>query len=206
MASKKQTPPELKIVQRNIDELIFAEYNPRQLKEHQFKQLRDSLTRFGMVDQVLVNVHPERANVIIGGHQRTFVWKSMGNTTIPTVELNLTLDQEKELNIRLNKNSGEWDYDMLANVFDTQELKDWGFQDYELSFYDNKEIDTSILDGEDVSGELGRMTDGVKKAIQIEFESEHYEEAAELVKFFRDKGAYIGGLLMEKLKQEKDNL
>ena len=50
------------------------------------------------------------------------------------------------------------------------------------------------------------MTDGVKKAIQIEFESEHYEEATELVKFWREQGAYVGGMIMEYLKAEKDKL
>jgi hypothetical protein len=50
------------------------------------------------------------------------------------------------------------------------------------------------------------MTDGVRKAIQIEFELEHYEEANELVHFWRAQKLYIGGFLMEKLKEEKDKI
>ena len=68
------------------------------------------------------------------------------------------------------------------------------------------EVDYSILDQEDLSEEIDDMASGVKKAIQIEFEPEHYEEAFELVKFWREQKLYIGGFLMEKLKYEKDKL
>jgi hypothetical protein len=68
------------------------------------------------------------------------------------------------------------------------------------------DIDYSILDDDDIDKQLKEMTDGVKKAIQIEFEAEHYEEAYELVKFWREQKLYIGGFLMEKLKAEKEKL
>jgi hypothetical protein len=68
------------------------------------------------------------------------------------------------------------------------------------------QVDYSILDDADLSSELTDMTNGVKKAIQIEFEAEHYEEAFELVKFWREQKLYIGGFLMEKLKEEKSKL
>jgi len=68
------------------------------------------------------------------------------------------------------------------------------------------QVDYSILDDADLSSELSDMTNGVKKAIQIEFEAEHYEEASELVKFWREQKLYIGGFLMEKLKEEKSKL
>jgi hypothetical protein len=68
------------------------------------------------------------------------------------------------------------------------------------------EVDYSILDEEDVAEQLQGMTDGVKKAIQIEFEAEHYEQAYELVKFWRERKAYVGGMIIEYLKAEKDKL
>ena len=60
----------MKIVQRKTAELIGAEYNPRKISEKQKKDLRESLEKFGFVDPVIVNTHPERENIIIGGHQR----------------------------------------------------------------------------------------------------------------------------------------
>ena len=97
-----------------LDSLIFAEYNPRQLTKEQHKQLKDSITRFGLVDPIIINKHPDRDNIIIGGHQRAKIAEELGLKEIPCVELKLTLEKEKELNIRLNKNVGEWDYDALA--------------------------------------------------------------------------------------------
>lgn len=122
-----------KIVQRKISDLIAAEYNPRQLTKDQHKALRDSLTRFGFVDPALINMHPDRTNIIIGGHQRIKVWAEMGNTKAPCCELSLGRDQERELNIRLNQNSGEWDFDLLANNFDLGDLVEWGFTEDELT-------------------------------------------------------------------------
>ena len=131
----------MKIVNRKIKDLIGAEYNPRELTKDQYKQLKDSLLRFGVVDPVIVNKHPDRDNIIIGGHQRSKVWEDMGNDKIPTVELSLTLDKEKELNVRLNKNTGQFDMDMLANHFDTSDLIEWGFSEGELVGFDEVDLE-----------------------------------------------------------------
>lgn len=124
----------MEIVNRNIDDLIFAEYNPRQLSEKDHKSLTDSIKRFGLVDPLIVNMHPERTNILVGGHQRARIAKELGFTEVPTVEVSLTLDRERELNIRLNRNNGSWDFDMLANHFDVEDLTDWGFDLSELDF------------------------------------------------------------------------
>lgn len=77
-------------------------------------------------------MHTDRKNTIVGGHQRVKVWQSIGNTTVPTVEVNLSLKEEQELNIRLNRNQGEFDFDILANMFEVEDLIDWGFETWEL--------------------------------------------------------------------------
>jgi hypothetical protein len=69
-----------------------------------------------------------------------------------------------------------------------------------------EEIDYSILDEDDLDGELEGMTEDVKKAIQIEFESQDYEEASELIKFWRGQGAYVGALIIGYLRSEKEKL
>ena len=197
----------MKVIDKKIADLIGAEYNPRKLSDKQFRELRDSLNRFGFVDPVLVNVNEERKNIIIGGHQRTKVWESMGNETVPVVELDLTLDQEKELNVRLNKSGGEFDFEMLSDHFNTDELVEWGFESYH--FEEPEEVDYSILDDDEddeTDALLDDMEQGVKKAIQIPFELEDYEEAQELVKFWREKEAYVGGMIMEYLRNEKEKI
>ncbi len=130
------------------NDLIMAEYNPRQLTKDQYSQLKDSITRFGLVDPLIVNKNKERKNILVGGHQRFKIAKEMGIDEIPCVEVDLTLDAEKELNIRLNKNVGEWDYDALANYFDVGELTDWGFSNDELQFYEDEPVQGLIDDDE----------------------------------------------------------
>ncbi len=128
----------MKIKEYPIDQLISAEYNPRQLTQRQYQNLRDSIQRFGLVDPILINVNKDRKNIIIGGHQRLKIAKVLGIENIPCVELDLTLEKEKELNIRLNQNIGDWDFDLLANNFDFNELLNWGFNEIDLQIFDNE--------------------------------------------------------------------
>ena len=122
----------MQTTERKISELIPAEYNPRQLSDKQHEDLKASLTRFGAVDPAIVNIHPDRKDIIVGGHQRLKVAKSLGWETFPCVEVNLTRDQERELNVRLNKNTGSWDWGVLAHSFEVDELQDWGFTDRQI--------------------------------------------------------------------------
>jgi len=156
----------MKIQYYKSNDLIMAEYNPRQLTKDQYSQLKDSITRFGLVDPLIVNKNKERKNILVGGHQRFKIAKEMGIDDIPCVEVDLTLDAEKELNIRLNKNVGEWDYDALANYFDVGELTDWGFSNDELQFYEDEEKEIK-----DLSNDLNNMYEVI-----IECQSEQEQE------------------------------
>ena len=141
-----QIKENIKIVKKDIDILIDSEYNPRQLTHEQFKHISDSIKRFGFVDPILINKNKDRKNIIIGGHQRTKVAKDLGYKEIPCVELDLTLEKEKELNIRLNRNTGEWDFDELGNHFDISDLEDWGFNDYDLRLITDESFDIEQVD------------------------------------------------------------
>jgi hypothetical protein len=138
------TDQSLKTKDYPIGALIFAEYNPRQLTKDQYKGLRESIERFGLVDPIIVNKHKDRKNIVVGGHQRIRIAQDLGFKKIPCVEVELNPDQEKELNIRLNKNVGEWDYDALANNFDVGELTEWGFTDDELQFVSDEPINEAV--------------------------------------------------------------
>jgi len=122
----------IKIVEVPINELHAAEYNPRKHSKEQSDQLKESIKRFGMVDPVICNSAPERKNVIIGGHFRLEAAKELGMATVPVVFVQIKdLAKEKELNIRLNKNTGEFDLDLLAQ-FDEAFLADIGFDSEDL--------------------------------------------------------------------------
>lgn len=156
----------MKTKSRKISELKPSEYNPRELTKKQHADLKNSLESFGMVEPVIVNVHDDRKDIVIGGHQRLRIWSELGNSNIPCVELNLDIDQEKELNVRLNKNGGQWDWDLLANNFDADDLVDWGF--------DPNEVANDLLDDEDEDEEP-----------EMEF-SEYLDESNNYVVLFFD--------------------
>ena len=192
---------EHKIIHRDINSLIFAEYNPRQLTKDQYQNLKDSISRFGLVDPIIVNKNKERKNIIIGGHQRIRVAKDMDIEFVPVLEVDLTYEKERELNIRLNKNTGEWNWDELANSFDIAELTDWGFNESQLVGF--SDLDYSILDDEEVDNEIDEMLDGTRKAIQIEFSLEDYEQAYKLINELRKDEEYVGGLILAWLNDYK---
>jgi len=117
----------MKIEKIDINKLQPASYNPRQITTKQYKDLKESVNRFGVVDPIIIN----KDMTVIGGHQRLKVCKDLKHTEIDCVVLDLTKEEERELNIRLNKSGGEWDMDLLSN-FEIEELKDWGFKEIEL--------------------------------------------------------------------------
>jgi DNA modification methylase len=114
---------------RNINDLIPAPYNPRHWTDDETKHLTQSLERFNLADPIIINQN----NTVIGGHFRLKILKEKGineiDVRIPSRQL--TEQEEKELNIRLNKNLGEWDFDLLSS-FDEDILKDIGFDSKEL--------------------------------------------------------------------------
>ena len=129
-----------KIIHKQINDLIFAEYNPRKLSDTQYKHLKDSISRFGLVDPIIINKNKDRKGIIIGGHQRVKVARTMGIKEVPCVEIDLVYDKERELNVRLNKNTGSWDYDVMANTFDIDELIEFGFEEKELVGNEKEEV------------------------------------------------------------------
>lgn len=140
----------MEIVNVKIEELKPADYNPRQMTESQAATLTESLKKFGLVDPLIVNKHPGRENIVVGGHQRLKIAKSLGFSEIPVVYVDLDEALEKELNIRLNKNLGEWDFDLLAN-FDLDLLKAIGFSERDLHLLTpDNEVVLPDLEGDDV--------------------------------------------------------
>ena len=173
--------------------------NPRLIKDDKFKKLVQSIKEFPQ----MLELRPIVVNddmIVLGGNMRLKACKEAGLKEVPVIKASdLTEEQQRAFIIKDNVGYGEWDWDLLANEWDEEQLLEWGLDVWQQPV----EPDYSILDGEDLSGQLNEMAEGVKKAIQIEFESEHYEEAQELVKFWRGRELYIGGFLIEKLKEEK---
>lgn len=123
------------ITYRKIKSLKFADYNPRGVTSKEADEIRTSLVKFGFVGAVIVNQHPKRKDVIVGGHARCTIWAELGNTEVPCIYVKLTEEQERELNLRLNHAQGHWEFEKLVANFDADVLIDVGFEN--LSFVDD---------------------------------------------------------------------
>lgn len=124
---------EIKIEKWDVEELIPQHYNPRKLTAKKRKDLKQSLEKHGWLEPLVVNVHPDRYGNLVGGHQRLSIAKDLGYTKVPCSEKSYaTEEEEKEANIRLNQNGGEWDYDLLKVNFDLNDLAEYGFDSFEL--------------------------------------------------------------------------
>ena len=105
-----------------------AEYNPRKkLKkgDKEYKKIENSIKEFGFADPLVVNADM----TIIGGHQRLTVAIDLGYTEVPCAVVDVDKTREKALNIALNKITGAWDDQMLADL-----LKDLENVNFNLDF------------------------------------------------------------------------
>jgi len=156
--------------------LEYTEYNPRAITEKQREDIKASLERFGFVDPAVRNTHPDRANKIVGGNQRVKIAvEELGYETIPCTPVNLPLDQEKELNLRLNKNSGDWDFKVLEEQFEGDDLINWGFEEAELPFLDDDE--EPDFDQGNLEQAYETYKNNTIKQIVLFYEGEEYEDA-----------------------------
>lgn len=143
----------------SVSELKPAPYNPRKFNEEQKQQLITSIERFGLVDPIVANSTSKRKNIIIGGNFRFKVAKELGYKEVPVVYVSIAdKKKEQELNIRLNKNTGEFDFELLAG-FDESFLEDIGFDTSELdTIFDEDNPETF-----DLKKELGKLD--IKKVV-----------------------------------------
>ena len=125
-----------------INSLIPASYNPRKkLKpgDAEYEKIKNSITEFGYVDPIIVNSDM----TIIGGHQRWSVLKALGYDEVDCVVIEIDKTKEKALNIALNKVTGEWNKELLADL-----IKDLQSLDYNVSMtgFEPPEIDELFND------------------------------------------------------------
>jgi DNA modification methylase len=111
--------------------------NPRSWSNEAIVGLRESIKRFGLIDPLIVNYD----NTVLGGNFRLSVAKELGYKTAPCVYVDIKdPERAKELSLRLNKNLGEWDWNLLAE-FDESLLADVGFSSEEIDKIFDLEID-----------------------------------------------------------------
>jgi ParB-like chromosome segregation protein Spo0J len=126
------------IEKKKIADLIPAPYNPRQSTAKQEQHLKESLEKFGLVEPIIFN---KQTGYIVGGHFRVRELKKLGIKEIECVIVDLNEEDEKELNIRLNANTGSWDWDTLANDWDVVDLEAWGLEIPQFDTVEEQEME-----------------------------------------------------------------
>lgn len=133
---------------RKLSQLKDYDKNPRRLSKEMHRKLKANLERFGIIDKPCINLD----GTLIGGHQRKKVFKEMGLKDVEVWVPERELDEKeiKDLNVALNKLSGDFDMDILGNNFDAEELLELGFGEKELAdiLPDIQEIESEEVDDE----------------------------------------------------------
>lgn len=127
----------MEIETRRLADLKPADYNPRKKLEPgdpEYEKIARSIEEFGYCDPIIIN----RDGTIIGGHQRASVLKSLGYTEADCIVVDLGKQDEKALNIALNKIGGQWDMSLLRDALQDLTLSPvdvnaTGYSDDELS-------------------------------------------------------------------------
>jgi hypothetical protein len=119
---------------RKLSQLTPYQYNPRIMTEKEAMRLKTSLDKHGYVEIIAIN----EDNVIVAGNQRyqLLLQELGGDYTIEVRVPDHLLTQAEFTDYLLdsNKISGEWDYDLLASIFDAEDLIAKGFTESELGF------------------------------------------------------------------------
>lgn len=119
---------------RRLSDLVPWKHNPKRMTKKQADGLRLSIERFGFAVPFLVSPDGD----IYDGHQRRALMgaiKEHGPNAVVDVRVSsrpLTDDERRELVVRLKQNQAGWDFDMLPNLYEREELLEWGFELEEL--------------------------------------------------------------------------
>ena len=129
-----------KVETRKVSDLKPWKHNPRIITELGLDQLKKSIDEIGYAQFININ----HDNEILSGHARWLVLKDKDQEReIPVLipYRKLTIEEQEAVIVRMNKNiAGEWDFEILANKFEIDRLKEFGFKEEELGFIDIKPI------------------------------------------------------------------
>ena len=182
-----------------INELKPKESNPRIIKEAKFKKLVKSIKDFPeMLD--LRPIILDENNVILGGNMRYKACVAAGLKEVPVkIAKGLTEEQKEEFIVKDNVGFGGWDWDILGNEWNNEKLGEWGMDVWQPE----EAVDYSLLEDLDLGSTLHEKEKGVKRAIQIEFNPEHYEEAFSLINESRKKGNDVGLIVLNAFMNDR---
>ena len=149
---------------KKISDVKLNPNNPRLIKDDKFKKLVQSIKDF----PEMLSIRPIVVNqdmIILGGNMRFRACKEAGIKEIPVIVTDLTEDKQREFLIKDNVSGGEWDWDLLANEWDNEELVEWGL-DVWTQQMDVNEMTESEINIEDEFDPIGNSS-GLQRVVFI---------------------------------------
>lgn len=149
----------MNIVKRDIKSIILAPYNPRKdltPEDKEYQKIKRSIEQFGYIQPLIIN---KRTNIIVAGNQRYKVLSDLGYHEVDCVEIDVSEQEEKTLNLAMNKIDNEWDLSLLKDLL--QEL-DTGEMDMDLTGFEEWELEqlmTQYFVEDDIPDELELETE-----------------------------------------------
>ena len=170
----------MEIIKKRIADMERAEYNPRvelMPGDDEYEKLKRNIDRFGMVVPVIWN---RRTNRVVSGHQRLTVLMNEGVTEVDVSVVDLDETAEKQLNIAMNKVTGEWDEVKLKELLDGlgDAAPETGFDLYEIEALENN-VD-ALVDGDFLDSELKSIEETFN--ISLKFSAEDRDVLKEYIK------------------------
>lgn len=133
----------MKVLKVKISEIKTNPKNPRLIKDDKFRKLVKSIQEFPQMLELRPIVVDEN-NIVLGGNMRLKACLEVGLKEVFIVKAeDLTEQQKDEFIVKDNVGFGEWDWDILANEWDTEKLQDWGL-DLPIYFNDSDELGTDF--------------------------------------------------------------
>lgn len=176
-----------------ISQIKPYEHNPRIIDTHKYETLKQSLSEFPEMLEMRPVIIDEDNN-ILAGNMRYKAWVELGHKEIEVKQVTGWSQKKKEeLIIKDNISFGEWDEQIIDDKFPM--FNDW---------FGKPVLDYSILDYEDLEDEIDNYESNVKKAFHVKVDISK-DDALEYNKHFRERNIYVGGLLLEELRNVKSS-
>lgn len=171
---KNHKPKKMKAVKTNITKIHPNPSNPRVIKDDKFKKLVKSIKDFPKMLEVRPIV-VDKDYIVLGGNMRLRACQEAGLKEVPVIVLdNFTEKEQREFIIKDNVGYGEWDWDLIANEWDIEQLEDWGLDIPSFSVED--EVKTSdYVANRDLDTMLETYNNASIKQIVLYYELEEYE-------------------------------
>ena len=150
--------------------------NPRLIKDDKFNKLVNSIKEF----PEMLNIRPIVVNeqmIVLGGNMRLKACQEAGLKEIPVIKTSeLTAEQQREFIVKDNVGYGEWDWDLIANEWDSIDLDNWGL---DLPIFQDNLSNTDNYKGLNPELELDNFMNAEIKRLYLVYDSETFEKVIE---------------------------